>query len=135
MSTSEWVCANTVHPSTLEILYELGLEAKFDALPQHRVGQLEGMFAGGMHAIGDFRRLHPFPYMQQRRMLPAKIIQGIQVFIQRRIIAPALANPDTDKPIELSAMASLLLRSSFIRSLPTRIIGQGFRREHLRIHR
>src|SRR3546814_35425 len=54
---------DTVHPSTLEILAELGLKERFDALPQHRVQQLEGMFADGMHTLGDFRRLRPFPYM------------------------------------------------------------------------
>ncbi|MFA5490755.1 MAG: FAD-dependent oxidoreductase, partial [Candidimonas sp.] len=54
---------DTVHPSTLEILAELGLKEKFDSLPQHRVEQLDGMFADGIHALGDFRRLRPFPYM------------------------------------------------------------------------
>jgi 2-polyprenyl-6-methoxyphenol hydroxylase-like FAD-dependent oxidoreductase len=54
---------DTVHPSTLEILAELGLKERFDALPQHRVEQLDGLFADGMHSIGDFRNLRPFPYM------------------------------------------------------------------------
>ncbi len=54
---------DTVHPSTLGILDELGLKAKFDALPQHRVDQLEGMFADGIHALGDFRGLEPYPYL------------------------------------------------------------------------
>src|SRR5690606_1637183 len=54
---------DTVHPSTLEILAELGLKEQFDALPQHRVQQLDGMFADGIHALGDFRSLRPFPYM------------------------------------------------------------------------
>src|SRR5690606_13220992 len=31
--------------------------------PQHRVQEIEGMFADGMHTLGDFRRLRPFPYM------------------------------------------------------------------------
>src|SRR5690606_7088147 len=30
---------------------------------QHRVEQLHGMFADGIHALGDFRRLRPFSYM------------------------------------------------------------------------
>ncbi len=54
---------DTVHPSTLEILAELGLKERFDALPHHRVEQIEGMFADGIHALGDFRRLRPIPYM------------------------------------------------------------------------
>lgn len=54
---------DTVHPSTLEILAELGLKDRFDALPQHRVEQIEGMFADGIHALGDFRGLRPIPYM------------------------------------------------------------------------
>lgn len=70
--------------------------------------------------------------VQQRRMLPTKIIQAIQVFIQRRVIAPALARPAADTPVKLPPVARLLLRSSFLRSLPARILGQGFRREHVR---
>src|SRR5690606_31315319 len=54
---------DTVHPSTLEILAELGLKDKFDALPQHRVEELQAMFADGMQTFGDFRSLRPFPYM------------------------------------------------------------------------
>ncbi|MGB3290681.1 MAG: FAD-dependent oxidoreductase [Burkholderiaceae bacterium] len=70
--------------------------------------------------------------VQQRRLLPTKIIQALQVFIQQRVIAPALARRDGDRPVELPRIARLLLRSDFIRSLPARILGQGFRREHLR---
>ena len=70
--------------------------------------------------------------VQRRRMLPTRIIQAIQVFIQRRIIAPALANPARDRPVELPPATKWLLRSAFIRSLPARIIGLGFRREHVR---
>ncbi|HWL28709.1 MAG TPA: FAD-dependent oxidoreductase [Burkholderiaceae bacterium] len=54
---------DTVHPSTLEILAELGLKERFDALPQHRVDKIEAMFADGIHAVGDFSRLKPFPYL------------------------------------------------------------------------
>lgn len=70
--------------------------------------------------------------VQQRRLLPTKVIQALQVFIQQRVIAPALASRDADTPVTLPRIASLLLRSSFIRSLPARILGQGFRREHVR---
>jgi 2-polyprenyl-6-methoxyphenol hydroxylase-like FAD-dependent oxidoreductase len=69
--------------------------------------------------------------VQQRRLLPTKLIQALQVFIQRRLIAPALASQDRDRPVLLPRFAQLLLRSSFIRSLLPRILGQGFRREHV----
>lgn len=54
---------DTVHPSTLQILDEIGLKQRFDELPQQRVDQLEALFADGAHAIGDFRRLRPYPYL------------------------------------------------------------------------
>lgn len=54
---------DTVHPATLEILAELGLKQRFDALPQHRADQIEGLFADGVYAMGDFRGLKPFPYI------------------------------------------------------------------------
>ncbi|MBP6019048.1 MAG: FAD-dependent oxidoreductase [Burkholderiaceae bacterium] len=54
---------DTVHPATLEILSELGLKQRFDALPQHRADKIEGLFADGVYAIGDFRGLKPFPYI------------------------------------------------------------------------
>jgi len=54
---------DTVHPSTLEILAELGLKQRFDSLPQQRVEQLLVQFADGVHPVVDFRGLKPFPYL------------------------------------------------------------------------
>lgn len=54
---------DTVHPSTLEVLAELGLKAKFDVLPQQRVQEINALFADGLHAMVDFRGLKPFPYV------------------------------------------------------------------------
>lgn len=70
--------------------------------------------------------------VQRRRLLPTKIIQGAQVFLQRRLIAPALAKPDDDTPVVLSPVARLLLRSRLLRSIPARLFGVGIRREHVR---
>ena len=69
--------------------------------------------------------------VQQRRLLPTRVIQALQVLIQRRVIAPALANPAHDRPVEFPRVARLLLKSSFVRSLPARLLGQGIRREHV----
>jgi 2-polyprenyl-6-methoxyphenol hydroxylase-like FAD-dependent oxidoreductase len=54
---------DTVHPSTLAILDEIGLKAKFDALPQQRVEQIKAQFADGRQPVIDFRGLRPFPYL------------------------------------------------------------------------
>jgi 2-polyprenyl-6-methoxyphenol hydroxylase-like FAD-dependent oxidoreductase len=54
---------DTVHPSTLAILDEIGLKAKFDALPQQRVEQIKAQFADGRHPVIDFRGLRPFAYL------------------------------------------------------------------------
>lgn len=54
---------DTVHPSTLEILSEIGIKAQFDALPQARVDQIRVQFAHGLHPIVDLRDLKPFSYV------------------------------------------------------------------------
>lgn len=54
---------DTVHPSTLEILDQIGLFETFDALPQHREGGLSVLFADGMVKGGDFEGLGRFPYI------------------------------------------------------------------------
>jgi 2-polyprenyl-6-methoxyphenol hydroxylase-like FAD-dependent oxidoreductase len=54
---------DTVHPSTLAILDELGLRDRFDKLPQRRVEHLSGIVAGREQPIVDFRGLHPYGYL------------------------------------------------------------------------
>lgn len=69
--------------------------------------------------------------VQQRRMLPTRLMQGVQLLMQRRLIAPALATPDDGKPATAPKLARLLAKSRLLRSLPARIFGLGFRREHV----
>ncbi|HJP98100.1 MAG TPA: FAD-dependent oxidoreductase [Rhodanobacteraceae bacterium] len=54
---------DTVHPSTLAILDELGLRERFEALPQHRVDHLAAIVGGREQPIVDFRGLRPYGYL------------------------------------------------------------------------
>ncbi|HET6337411.1 MAG TPA: FAD-dependent monooxygenase, partial [Polyangiales bacterium] len=54
---------DTVHPSTLEILDQIGLKSKFDQIPQQRAEQIKAQFADGLHPVVDFRKIRPFPYI------------------------------------------------------------------------
>ncbi|GAA0708930.1 FAD-dependent oxidoreductase [Dokdonella soli] len=54
---------DTVHPSTLQIIDDLGLTTRFNALPLQRESTLAIQFADGMLAFGDFSGLRPFPYI------------------------------------------------------------------------
>ncbi|HKP63850.1 MAG TPA: FAD-dependent oxidoreductase [Polyangiales bacterium] len=54
---------DTVHPSTLELLDELGIKQRFDALPQTRTNEMKILFKDGLHGVFDFRSLEPFPYL------------------------------------------------------------------------
>ena len=54
---------DTVHPSTLQILDEIGLLAKFEQLPQRKVEQGAGIIGGRTQRLVDFRGLKPFPYL------------------------------------------------------------------------
>jgi 2-polyprenyl-6-methoxyphenol hydroxylase-like FAD-dependent oxidoreductase len=48
---------DTIHPSTLEVMHELGLLEEFLKLPHQEVRQLRGVFNGHFAEIADFSRL------------------------------------------------------------------------------
>ena len=56
---------DTVHPSTIELLHELGLGDEFDGLPYSRVDEVAFPVGGGQTVVvADFRRLGvPYPYV------------------------------------------------------------------------
>jgi 2-polyprenyl-6-methoxyphenol hydroxylase-like FAD-dependent oxidoreductase len=77
----------------------------------------------GRLAIEDLRRV------QQRRMLPTRLTQLMQLFIQNRIIRRVLGSTDT---LVLPLAVKLLARFPFLRRIPARLIGMGIRPEHVR---
>jgi len=54
---------DTVHPSTLAILDEIGLRERFDKLPQRRVDHLAGIVAGREQQLVDMGGLKPYDYL------------------------------------------------------------------------
>jgi 2-polyprenyl-6-methoxyphenol hydroxylase-like FAD-dependent oxidoreductase len=67
--------------------------------------------------------------IQRRRSLPTRLTQGVQVYIHRNFIHPALGNR---KPIHrLPFRLRLLQQFPRLRRLPARIVGLGFRPEHV----
>ena len=54
---------DTVHPSTLQVLEEVGLFEAFNRLPQRRVDQLGVHIEGRLQPVIDFRGLKPFNYL------------------------------------------------------------------------
>ena len=68
--------------------------------------------------------------VQKRRSLPVSIIQRGQLLIQDRIMSPVL---NRDRPIGVPFAMRLLDRFAWLRRLPARVVGMGFRMEHVRI--
>lgn len=54
---------DTVHPSTLQVLSDIGLLEAFDRIPQRRERQILARFADGELPLGDFSGLAPFDYL------------------------------------------------------------------------
>ena len=67
--------------------------------------------------------------VQERREEPAKLMQNLQVFIQNNVLIPALSTPN-DPPIPWQV--KMLNRFPILRRIPGRLIGLGFRPEHVR---
>ncbi len=76
----------------------------------------------GHVALNHLRRI------QQRREFPTRVTQGLQVAVQRRIIARVLVETG---PLNPPFAVRLLANISFLRRIPARIVGLGIRPEHI----
>ena len=68
--------------------------------------------------------------VQRRRELPTRLTQGVQVLIQRRIISRVLGRSEK---LPLPLALRLLRRCPFLRRIPARLIGLGFRPERVTV--
>jgi 2-polyprenyl-6-methoxyphenol hydroxylase-like FAD-dependent oxidoreductase len=67
--------------------------------------------------------------VQRRREWPTRMTQRVQIAIQNRVISNVLRDTATPKPPRAMRM---LRRYPALRRLPARIVGMGFRPEHIR---
>jgi 2-polyprenyl-6-methoxyphenol hydroxylase-like FAD-dependent oxidoreductase len=68
--------------------------------------------------------------IQQRRMLPVRVIQRVQRLMQDRIVSRALEQ--SGKRAHLPALLRWLLGFRSVRHIPARLFGYGIRQEHVR---
>ena len=66
--------------------------------------------------------------VQARRELPVRIVQGIQVFIQNRVISVMLAKRSAVKAPSFLQLLSII---PVLQQIPARVLGLGIRREHV----
>jgi len=66
--------------------------------------------------------------VQKRRRLPTELTQALQVFIQNRVVTNVLTMTRQPKP---PFFAKMMDRFPVLRRLPARLIGMGFRPEHV----
>jgi 2-polyprenyl-6-methoxyphenol hydroxylase-like FAD-dependent oxidoreductase len=85
--------------------------------------RLTAPLRGGTLTDGDLARV------QDRRMLPIRLTQAMQVFVQNRVIRGVLGST---KPFKLPFVLQLLQWFPYLRRFPARAVGIGFRPEHVR---
>jgi 2-polyprenyl-6-methoxyphenol hydroxylase-like FAD-dependent oxidoreductase len=67
--------------------------------------------------------------VQRRRMFPTRATQRMQVVVQNNVIRRVLG---ATKPLSLPWILKLLRRFPYLRRIPARVVGMGFRLEHIR---
>jgi 2-polyprenyl-6-methoxyphenol hydroxylase-like FAD-dependent oxidoreductase len=67
--------------------------------------------------------------VQARRSYPTRMTQAVQVFMHRKFISPALARQTPVRRLPLPF--KLLQQFPWLRRIPARIVGLGFRPEHI----
>jgi 2-polyprenyl-6-methoxyphenol hydroxylase-like FAD-dependent oxidoreductase len=67
--------------------------------------------------------------VQRRRTFPTRVTQGMQVFVQNNVIQRVLAGTKT---LTAPWPVKLLDRWTYLQRIPARVVGLGFRPEHVR---
>jgi 2-polyprenyl-6-methoxyphenol hydroxylase-like FAD-dependent oxidoreductase len=67
--------------------------------------------------------------VQRRRMFPTRATQRLQVFVQNNVIRRVLGSSE---PLSPSWIIKLVGHSSWLRRIPARVLGMGFRPEHVK---
>jgi 2-polyprenyl-6-methoxyphenol hydroxylase-like FAD-dependent oxidoreductase len=70
----------------------------------------------------------PLARIQRRRALPTRLTQAMQVLIQNRVLSRVLAST---APVRPALPFRLLNRFPLLQRIPARLIGIGFRPEHV----
>src|SRR6202046_3844859 len=84
--------------------------------------RLAGPLRTGKATDADLRAI------EERRTLPMRFTQGLQLTIQRRIISRVLETRERPKPL---ALLKLFGAFPLLRRIPARLIGLGIRPEHV----
>jgi 2-polyprenyl-6-methoxyphenol hydroxylase-like FAD-dependent oxidoreductase len=71
--------------------------------------------------------------VQERREFPTRMTQRLQVFAHKNLLTPALSNKTPMQQLPLALR--LLQQFPMLRRIPARVIGMGFRPEHVRTMR
>jgi 2-polyprenyl-6-methoxyphenol hydroxylase-like FAD-dependent oxidoreductase len=79
---------------------------------------------------GKMLRLDDLAAVQRRREWPTRLTQGMQVLVQNRILSPVVFG--TGGPLTPPKILNLFNRFPILRRIPARIVGMGFRPEHVR---
>jgi 2-polyprenyl-6-methoxyphenol hydroxylase-like FAD-dependent oxidoreductase len=79
--------------------------------------------------LADTLSVRDLAGVQRRRMLPVRLTQAMQVFAQNRVITSVLASTQRTK---IPWPLKLILAFPWLRRIPARIVGVGFRPEHVR---
>ena len=67
--------------------------------------------------------------VQKRRAFPTRATQWLQVAVQNNVIKPVLGST---KPLQVPWVLKLMKRWPVLRRIPARVVGMGFRPEHIR---
>jgi 2-polyprenyl-6-methoxyphenol hydroxylase-like FAD-dependent oxidoreductase len=146
---------DTVHPSTIEVLAELGLAERFLALPHHKVAAVGFVRDGRKLDVADFRRLglrHPYiAFVPQWDFLDlvtreAARYPNLRLLMQAegydflreggRVVGVRYRGPDGDHEVRAHLVVATDGRHSAIRlvqRLMGRLIGVGVLPEHVRV--
>jgi len=146
---------DTIHPSTLEVMHELGLLPQLLQLPHQEAREIGAQIGDAAHAMSPIGgvginlaiqdavatanyisealrkgtlNVDRLKAVQRRRELPTRVMQRFQVVIQKRVISRVLGRiGELDPPFAVR----MLTRFSILQRIPARLIGIGIRPERV----